>query len=528
MANKNEWLTQRSAYHKKMLPIWESTMAVYRACLRELRDEKYLIRRTSGEDIHQFRERKTLADFQPLFALVVDTYVGRVMESEQTIMRIWQQEGEGDGLGSVTDPATLAGKLWRGADGANLNYITMIEDVAVLLLALKECWAVAQGVKRDRDGNAIGYPHARVLEPWAVHDVVMDGQNPVEVKVYHKTDLRESLKQVPKVVERYTLYRLDGYEVWQVAESSGEEDRIVQKFTPYGILDGKPFKFYRTADRRNGDEILPIFRTKLPLRRNPGETLADKNLVIFNSESERDNIIRVANTPKAQFVGDFGRFSEFLKANDAGSNIWPLDPQAGKEHKFLAPSMDSAEIATKVLMHKIETFMLAAFRYYEDSVRGKQKTATEVEQDSSAENSILSVVATALDEFENGLGMRLEQIEFPSDTGKWGQFSVERKKQFKPINEREETDAIMSRYFAADGPVLTRDAEIAITKRSYDEDGLPVDDETIEAEVDARRADRDADRTRKQNETRRSQTLLEADETDIQRRRRELDALANN
>ena len=518
-----DWLTHRSAYHQKMAPIWESTMTVYRACLRELRDEKYLIQRESGEDRHQFRERLKLADFQPLFALVVDTYVGRVMESEQTITRRFQDEGASDGLGEISDKSTLAGKLWHGADGANLNYLTMLEDVAVLLLALKETWGIVQGVKRNDKGVVSGYPHIRVLEPWAIHDVVMDGPNPVEAKVFHRLDLRKSLKKEPSPVERYTLYMVDGFEVWEVSKNSGEDHRIVEQFRPYGVVDGKKFKYYRDEERRSGDEILPLFRTKLPLRRNPGETMADKNLVIFNNESERDNIIRVANTPKAQFVGDFKRFGEFLKENDAGSNVWPLAPDASREHKFLAPAMDSAEIATKVLLQKFETFMLTAFRYYEDSVRGKQKTATEVEQDSSAENSILSVTATGLDEFENAGGMRIEQAQFPNDPGKWGQFYVEREKKFKPINEREETDAIMKRYFSADGPVLTRDAEVALTKRSYNEDGFSIDDEQIEAEVDARRADRDADRTRKQNETKRSQTLLEADETDIERRRRQLE-----
>lgn len=525
MGLETDWLKQKSEHFQAHEQMWKDIMLCYDSNVRKLRDPKYLIRRKSGESWGQFQERLALADWPALFPIIVDTYVGRMLEAERRITRVWQDDAKRNGLGEISDKKSRAGQLWRNADGGGSNWLTLVEDAAVLFLTLKEFYALTQGVRRDANGKVIGDPYVRLIEPWAVHDVEYDGNKLVEAKVFHRFNRRKSVKQMNDFVDRYTIYTLDGTEVWEIAEKEGEEDRIVQQMTPYGMVGNKPFYYYADEERSLSNRILPIFRNVLPLRRNPGATLADKNLVVFNMDSERNNIVRTGNTAKAQFVGDRAKFVQLIQENDAGSNIWQLDPNATKDHKFIAPPMDSAKIATEVIQKKFEEFFLTAFRTYEDSVRGRVKTATEVESDAAGENGILNILATGLDEYENGAALRLEQIENPDKPERWGQFNCERKKDFKPLDEREETDKIVARYFpTSTTPVLTRDAEIALTKRVYTQDGLPIDEKAIEAEVDARRLESDARRDRTAIERDRARTLLDADSSEIEARKRAIES----
>jgi len=524
MANENKWIEQKSDHWEANSQAWRDAMTVYMSDLKQLRNSKYLIQRVSGEDTVQFQERLRLADFMPVFAIVADTYAGRMLEAEKQINRIWQGEDSEDGLGDPKDPNTLAGKLWRQADGGRTSWLTMIEDAIILMVVCKEHYAVVRGVNRDKKGKVTKEPSCRLIEPWAVEDAIEDDGRLVEAKVFHKTNVQRSVKQMKDVRDRYTLYLPEGFEVWEKDAKGGNKWNVIQQITPYGIVDGKPFRLY--ADRDRKEPILPIFRNELSLRRKPGCNLADKNLVLFNQESKRDNILTVANTPRLQFVGDYGKFTQFLKENDAGSNVLVLDPNSGKEHRYITPGMDSAKIATEVIDKKIEGLFLSAFRYYEDAVRGKARTATEVEQDSAGENGFLNVLATGADNLENGLGMRFEQIQFPNNPDLWGQFRVERKKDFTPINERGETDAIIARYFGKQTPVLTEDAEIELTIRAYQQDGLSADKDQIAREVRARRGERDIARERAAIGRDRDRALAEADGAEIAARQREIEQAA--
>lgn len=517
MAKLTNWLTAKSRYWTKNSPVWIDSMKVYESNIRELRNDRYLIQRYSGESKNQFDERRRLADFNPVFSIIADTYVGRMLEAENRINRVWT-EGDSVGLGDHTDQNTLAGKLWKSADGGSTSWLTMIEDGIVQLAVMSEVWVYVQGVKRNQQGQVISRPCVRLIEPWAVHDALWSGDNCIEAKVYHEMDTRDSLKKEQKFTKRYTLYTIDGYEEWEVSEKDGEEHKqITKQLTPYGDIEGEPFHFY--ADKDRTEKTLPIFRVKLSLRRNPGAILADKNLVIFNQESERDNILRVGNTPKAQYVGDWSRFQKFIKENNAGRNIWNLEPGASKEHKFIAPSMDPAKIATEVLDKKVEQMFLAGFQYYESSIRGKVKPVAQVQQESSGENSYLNVLATGADAIENGAGFRLEQIQNPGKPEQWGTFSAQRKKDFTPLDEREETDKAMKRYFGTGGTVvMTREAEFQLTKKAYEQDGIAEDDENIYAEIDAKRTDTVLQRETKRIENDRARTLAFADATSIQER----------
>lgn len=471
------WITQKSPYYQKMTPVWSSIMAHYEASPGTLKGPAFIKQRYQGESDRQFQERMETSDYPPLFATVVDEYLGRFSANEAQTARIWQEEGTADGLGDVDEPGTPAYRLWNNLDGRGGNWTTTIEDAAVLLLTVKEVWGIAEGVVRDGDGNVIGGSRARIIEPWAVYDVLEDANgNPIEVKVAHKVDARTSIMEEPKPRQRFTIYRTDGYEVYE-ADDKGEEYQV-KPFTPYGGEDGTPFVY-----RIDGRPVLPLWRTELSLRRCPGEILADRNNAIFNQESQRDNILRIGNTPTRVIVtDDLESFTKLIK--EGGGNTLQLHPEAKNQHYYMAPQPESAQIATEVLTKKVESFFASAFRSYENSVRGRQKTATEVDSESAAGRGFLSVLATAIDEFEMNMARRLEQIENPDRPDAWGQFYVTRNKSFKPIDEQESAERLTRRYF--DGPVpVGPSGRASAAMKIADADGLEYTEDEVTAEVNA-------------------------------------------
>src|SRR5690606_1241038 len=119
------------------------------------------------------------------------------------------------------------------------------------------------------------------------------------VKVKHDVVEWEDPRAEPKKVTRYRIYRLGGYQDW----IQDEKGTPVQDgpFRRYGGSEQEPFVFYRSGEaarrRQAAGRILPIFRVRLPMRRYVASILAGKNGVVFNMESERDNLLRIANTP---------------------------------------------------------------------------------------------------------------------------------------------------------------------------------------------------------------------------------------
>lgn len=475
----SSWLDATHPYYRAMASEWSQVMTHYRAALNELRTSTYLKQRAQGEPDEQFRERRDLADYTPLFALVADSYVGRISTAEEQTDRAW---GE---LGNVTDPTTVAGRLWDNADGDGTNYLTVLEDAAGLSVVQQEFWCLVEGVRRDESGDVIGEASMRLIEPVAVPawgGSVEKGT--LWVKVKHTRVDWENYRELPKEKTLYRIYTLGGYQDWEKDEDGKE--RAAGPFQRYGGTEQDPFYFYRSAEAaarsRPSERILPLFRVRLPMRRFVGSVLAGKNGVIFNMESERDNLLRIANTPKGVFVGDYNQFAELLESirmkTGGASNLWQLDPQAREKHYFMAPPVESATIATEVLKEKRETFFLSAFRFYEDAVRGRQKTATQIDQEAAAgEHSFLSTLATALDELENGIGLRLEQISMPDEPSKWGKFHVKRPRDFKPLDAEAEKDRIMKRYFGMDPLPADEDTVFEMARWVVEADGGQLDEE---------------------------------------------------
>ena len=475
MADAN-WLDLQHPDYQEREPRRQVARVHYEANPNKLLTAKYLQQRAQGESEKQFKERLKTSDYFPAFAIVADDYTGRIKAAEEKVARSWQNEDQEEGLGSTSDKNTLAGQLWTDIDGRGKNYLTMRYEAAGTMIVEDEVWAIVEGKPRDENGVAVGNPYVREISPSAVLDWSEDARGRLKwVKVKHSADVRGGWKEEHDRRQRYTIYTREGYEVWEKREDKegNVEAKLITPMTSYG-----PNPYWRSPDRNA--KVLPVFRVKMPMKRYVGHILAHKNNVIFNKESERDNILRVANTPKGVYAGDLQGFVEQMKKNKLGTNTWQLDPDASQKHYYMAPPVKSAEISTAVLQDKVESFFVSAFQFYEDAVAGKQKTATEIQQDAAAEESFLNTVSTALDEFESEIGKRLEQIAFPDNPDLWGQFSVTSPQDFNPVDPESEADKLMRRYFDR-GPVpVGATGRANVAKKIADLDDVDYDEEELE------------------------------------------------
>lgn len=462
MAVQTHWTKKTHPAYENTIGKWKSAEVHYSGDFDKLRTDEYLIQREQGESDKQHEERKKRSDYLPLFGTVVDAAVGREMSVEPPVGLDQEERGEGDGylqrqwsdpeaedgLGDPAESETKAGKLWEDADGNGKNYLTIIQQAAVELVKKHEVWCLVEGITRDPAGNAVGEASIRMIEPEAVTNWRSENGRLSEVVIKHQRDTRTSIKDDPKksIQEMRRVYDLEGYQDY--AKNDEDEMAPVSEHQPYGSADNPDFQYYRTENRNRS--ILPIFRVSLPLKRNVGYIWAEKNGVIFNKESERDNLLTVANTPLLQLAATKEQYDNQIKEPmEDGQRVLLVDPDSSQGHEFKSPPVDSARIATEVLEQKVEHYFISAFRSFENAVRAGNRTATEVEHDAQmGEETFLGTLAIALDELEKHIGWLLYQIYFPRRPELWGQFTIERpKRKFSRLDEKSLAEKLKAQFF---------------------------------------------------------------------------------
>jgi len=439
---KQHWTSRRSESYQRMKKKWITAWVHYEADINILRSEEHLIRRAQGESPGQYDERKKTSDYLPLFGTTVDSLVGRLLAIEP-VAREFSRENFKEGLGKTDVVGTPAYNIWRDCDGSGTNWLTMIEDLAIRVLVFNAMWIYVKPQVKANGTEA----QIRLIEPiQVVNEREVDGALS-EVLVREVRDARTSIRDAFKEMEVYTLFTHEGYiEVFVSKDARGKTVFDERPIAPYGT---NGFSFWRTSDKKK--KQLPIFRCALPLRRYVGHILAEKNAVLFNQESERDNLLRVACTPLFIFVGNNKAFETAGENREKGHNALQLDPQASNKHYYAAPQTAPGELRTKVLRDKIADYFVSGFRFYEDSIRGKQKTATEIGQDAaSGEGSILNTMGNTIDEAESNIGWLLYQCYFPDKPELWGQFSCSRPTDYTVASPREEADKIIEAVFGGE------------------------------------------------------------------------------
>lgn len=428
----------------------------------------YLPQKAVGESDVAWEHRKKMADYTNLLAAAIDGIAGMLWSSDDRTNRVWDGPG-GYSFGKIDDPRSLAGRLWRDADGQGSPWLTLWKEATVDLLLDSTFWVVCDTAQIGYD-DAGTRPVVRVLPALKVPNHTRDKIGLSAVVVEDDTEESGSIEQESKLLERRVVYRREGWERWQ-KEANGIWRRTS---TP------EEGRYKYTA--ASGAPALPIFRVKLPLSRLVGWLLARKNNAIFNRESSRDNLIDLCNNPRLNIVGDDTAYNAVVDQLQRGANA--LQQRPGNEpHNYIAPSSEPATIATAVIDAKVKDFLRAAMREYGDSAQ--QRTATETRQDvAQGMGAFLGLVATALDAAENGAMWRLAQTDRPAVPAGSVSARVERSNDFAVVDPEAAIEKLRERVFGKDAPVPLGDkARVAAARQVAEFLGLEHDEESLQQSV---------------------------------------------
>lgn len=469
------WLKQTSSYYDAHVDGWEVAEDHLSGAAGTDQVHRYLKQKEQGESDEAYGVRQEIADYTPHYMRAVISLAGMVFAQEDEAERSW---GE-DALGAPEAEGSIMRRLSRDADGKGTNWETLFKQAAIDIIAKREIWCIAEGVRRAEDGTAIDSGSIRIIPPESVYDVVEKDGRPVEVKVKSERDTRESVKQEEAIEEEFFVYTLGGYEVWQSGEGEGSATRVGG--APYGGEGNPGFRYYATPDANTA--VLPIFRVEAPIRTNVGYLMAKKATAIYNMESARDwhlwascfarlviESVENSDSPAATFDE---RWSRTLELMMEGSTVMPGPAQ------YISPPMDGATVRNETIDRKIEDFYHTFFQSYGDAAQ--ERTATEIQQDArSGVAAYLGLLAGALDEAENGALWRLEQINFPGEPERWDTSHVRRQRDFSPVDVEAAIEGLTTRW-VGDAPLpLTEGVAARVVQQVAKQDGVSVSEEEAE------------------------------------------------
>lgn len=462
LTRAKSWVEQTCREYDANIARWIYTRDHYTGDLLDKIDQ-YLIRKGQGENIAAFGERKSLADYTNHFAVIVDALAGRVFAIEDDANRRYHND-KSEGLGDVEKMDSDVSRLLRNADGLGTSLPAMLKLLATDLTMAVTPWILV-------DGGVSGEPKVKVLMPQTVINWRLQGREIVEVMVVDEVDTRKSLRDACTTERQFIHYELNGWTRYNVDAVRGTVGQL-----------GKGTYHYENEE---GDQILPIFRAKMPLRRMVGWLLAKKANIIFNKESERDHLLRSCNFPKLVLCANDELYEQLKIDLAAGANVLQKDPESTGSHDYIAPDSGPASIATEALKRKVEEFYATAFQMYGDAAQ--EKTATEIRQDvASGEGAFLQLLSAALDDVENKVYLLAAQTLYPQAKDRWFVSRVERSNDYLPVDADMALTNRVMRYFGKDIAVpIGRDGLLSLAKQSAEYDGLVVDNDQLEAAIDA-------------------------------------------
>lgn len=461
------WLEFEHIAYAERLWKWRFARDMYTGdVLDDGKIKDYLIRKATGETVESYTERYKLADYTNHMGTVLDALAGMLYAVEEDAMRTFKADADEKApLGDPKDPTSPIGRMWIDADGEGRGWLTVFKQFTIELLLNHMGWLMLDA---DEDGN----PMVKIVPAESVPNWLFEGPVIKEALVKEWVDTRTSLVQDPDEFTQvqYVHFTVEGWQRWTV-DDDGD---------PIMLPDSGTYSYVT----RTGEPTLPIFPIELPMRRHVGYSIARKANAIFNKESERDHLLRVANFPKLNVVGVQEVFRKVEQALKKGAIALWNDPKSATQHGWIAPDTSGASIATEVLKRKVEEFYVTAFREYGDSAR-ERVTATEVRQDaSSGVGAFLEMLKAGVDDAEQGILWRLEQQQFSTDPSKWWKATVTRSSNFLPVDVGAMIDKLKSRYFGETATIpIGREGMKSVVRQVAEWDNLKVEESEIENAV---------------------------------------------
>lgn len=439
--------------------------------------EKYLIRKNQGESEKAYESRKKIASYIPHYTRAVLALAGMIIQNEDEMRREWWTDPR---LGDPNTDGSAMATLWRNVDGMGMDWNVMRTLSLVEQIGHQEVWTLVEGVTRMGGGDdmptladALNSGRVRIINPLAVHDWVEDSTGRlVSVKVESEVDRRQSVMQPTNKEKRYHVFSLDGMTEWR----KGEEGPQQVSSSPYG-----PGGF--TYEGRDGRPVLPIFRTKVPVRSPVGFLMAQFAEWLFNFRNMRNFHLWSSALARAwtDATDDAGRLDEdmydkIIELVKEGASWFPA------ELGYSAPPMEGASTRNDTLEEETENFYSVFFQSFGDVAR--ERTATEINQQvAQSVGAYLTLQTQSLDEWENDVLWRIAQVNAP-DAGPslWGEAEVERSTDFSQINVGQQIQNLSESAFK--GPVPLGDTgRVNAAMKFADLMNIPVVEQEIRDDV---------------------------------------------
>lgn len=378
----------------------------------------YLEQKYQREDNKSYDERLKVTDPVVHFSTVVDGINGVIASKENDTVRSF------GALGDIEEEG-IAKWIYHNADLQGTNWEPLMKKAGIMLTVLHDVWGLVEGVTENDEA------HVQVINPIHVIDWYPTIGNLQEVLVREKRDNRSAIGQESGAEETYTLFTLDGFQRYR------EKDGVME------VIESGEYAYYATSRRQK--RILPIFKTSIPFPRHLGYQLALKENHIFNKKSVRDFALRNLSFAILNLkVESAEEFDSIKNALVKGSNMIPS--YADQSHSFISPDGSYISDFGNVIEKDVEDFYLNAFKRYAENA--KQVTATQAKLEShSGIEAFLGLLVGSVDEFENQVLKRLEQVYFPDSPGRWGEAMVKRSRDFTPKDEQEMINSMMNRAF---------------------------------------------------------------------------------
>lgn len=432
-------------------------------------DRTYLIQKDQGELDEAYDERKEISAYTPYYPFAVASLAGMFFDAQDSLTPTWQPEDVSEGLGDPEDEDTVAHRLENNIDGKGNSFATHLWGTVVNMITMGQTWAVTEGVERNAEGEKVGEAAVRSYAPLQVENWLEKSDRFVEVKLRITVDTRESLEDLDgeERAVRHVVYDTQGWREFSLQKHN--------ESTITGVVENEDsYAYYATSDQRK--RILPIFRTKLPLRGNPGYNAARMANTIFNLESSLDfelwhSSFNKFKTPSA--VDDDGineQLTDAVKESLKKGHSYVVDGE------YFSPSAENGEFKQKRIEKKVRQFFRTFFQQFGDAT--KERTATEMRQEARAGvGAFLTTLAHGLENYVNSMLWRLEQVYFPERPELWGQASWTAQKDFDPIDLEDKVEQMVRQFFPAGKVPLTETAAKAIIAKAHDIHDLPPPEE---------------------------------------------------
>ena len=449
--------------------------------VQRARGDIYLWRRAQGETTDAYTERVVLSKFPNVHANVVDSFAGSISSIEHKADR------DISVFGDVEETETFAGRIWNNADGSGRDYLAMYSDAASRFTNHLRIWYLVEE-------ESFVWLDSRDVVNWIEENGVL-----TDVLVKERVDGRESIKdEYPDDEDRlrYMHYHREGFDRYRIVKGDNGQRELE-------LLEDEsaPWDYPHYSETNEDLVTVPIGFVELPVDRQPGYKMAQDANYLYNLLSDVRNLLRNANHPKLAGDVEDEEFEFTEAALIRGSNML----QGAWD--YISPNIENAQGAYMIYEKERQNFYITNHQRYNDA--GKEATATEVRQDDQrGQQSWLNVLTTGLDELENRVLFLLAQKQFPEDRTKWREFTIQRSRDFKPVDVEGRVEKLRNVFLGGESVDVGEAGRMNVAKEIATLMGVKYE----EAELEQALSDEE---------------IARRQEEEFNREREELDALIN-